>query len=285
MRIPKTKGVGLHSVGGYGAAPPNNTVLPVVSGSAVTNQTLSTTNGTWGGNPTSYTYLWKHGDGSAAAAAATASTYVVATGDIGFTMVCQVTATGAGSTAATSAATSTVTAQVALSGNPSVDTTGLIVTCTTNVAATHSGVPTLTIAGSTPVLAYKDGDGTTSIRYDITNGNPSGNPVLAFQPLGNPHEQCPAMILSDIGSLYALPVRNVRRSIAHKTAARPAVVVHPNIQPRQRMPSLAMRLLRVSSAGAITPHNIHGQSYRLKVRGVDAVPYSTQVVNGQPFFY
>lgn len=90
-------------------APPVNTVAPAVTGTAQVGQTLTTTNGTWTNTPTSYSYLWKHGDDSATAGAATNSTYVPVAGDIGYTMKCVVTATNAdGSAAASSNTTSTV---------------------------------------------------------------------------------------------------------------------------------------------------------------------------------
>lgn len=92
---------------------PANTVAPAVTGTAAVGSTLTSTTGTWSNTPVTYTYLWKHGDNSAAASTATASTYVPAVGDVGFTMKCQVTATNA---AGSAAATSAATAAVALAG-------------------------------------------------------------------------------------------------------------------------------------------------------------------------
>lgn len=104
-------GLGLNSANANARRPkPVNTVAPAITGTAAQGQVLTTSDGTWLNTPASYTYLWKHGDGSAAAATATASTYTLAAGDVGFTMVCQVTATNSGgSAAATSAATSAAT--------------------------------------------------------------------------------------------------------------------------------------------------------------------------------
>lgn len=82
--------------------PPVNSVLPVISGAAVSGQTLSTTNGTWTGTPT-YTYQWYRN--GIAIGGATNSTYLLTDSDNGTTITVIVTATNAGgSTSATSAA-------------------------------------------------------------------------------------------------------------------------------------------------------------------------------------
>ncbi len=39
-------------------------MLPMISGTAQVGQTLSTSNGTWGGSPATYTYLWQRCDTS-----------------------------------------------------------------------------------------------------------------------------------------------------------------------------------------------------------------------------
>lgn len=80
-----------------GIAPPVNTVAPAVSGTPAPGQTLTTTNGTWTGSPTSYTYQWKR-DGSSIGGA-TNSTYVLTASENGTTVTCVVTATNAGGSA------------------------------------------------------------------------------------------------------------------------------------------------------------------------------------------
>lgn len=74
---------------------PDPLTLPVVSGTINVGDVLSVTNGTWQWTPTSYSYLWRHSDGSAAAGTATNSTYTLAAGDAGYGMLCLVTATNA----------------------------------------------------------------------------------------------------------------------------------------------------------------------------------------------
>jgi hypothetical protein len=92
---------------------PANTALPQVTGTAQAGMTLSTSNGTWSGSPTSYAYQWKRCDSAGANCAsitgATAKTYVETSTDVGKTLRAQVTAANTGgSTAATSAQTGAV---------------------------------------------------------------------------------------------------------------------------------------------------------------------------------
>lgn len=80
---------------------PVNTVAPVISGTAVVGQTLTTTNGTWTNSPSSYSYQWKRGGVNISLA--TSSTYVLVAADAGTNITCQVTATNSvGSASATS---------------------------------------------------------------------------------------------------------------------------------------------------------------------------------------
>lgn len=88
---------------------PVNTGLPVIGGTPATvGRTLTTSNGTWTGSPTSFAYQWNRcnasGTGCSAIAGATAANYTVAAADAGNTLRSAVTATnGAGSTQAMSA--------------------------------------------------------------------------------------------------------------------------------------------------------------------------------------
>ena len=93
------------------AAPPApvNTVAPVISGTMVVGQTLTTTNGTWTNSPTSFTYKWYKG--ITAIVGATSSTYILVQADAGTTTAikCEVTAINlGGSTAADSNTLTTV---------------------------------------------------------------------------------------------------------------------------------------------------------------------------------
>lgn len=76
---------------GIAATPPTNQVAPVISGTPLIGETLTTTNGTWTGSPDSYTYQWKR-DG-VNIGSATNSTYVLVSADVGTDIICTVTAT------------------------------------------------------------------------------------------------------------------------------------------------------------------------------------------------
>jgi hypothetical protein len=95
---------------------PANTSPPTISGSTVQGQTLTASPGTWSGSPApTFTFQWQRCDNAGAncqdIVGATGSTYVLAAGDVGSTIVVVVTGTNsAGSAAAPSAATAAVTA-------------------------------------------------------------------------------------------------------------------------------------------------------------------------------
>ncbi len=95
-------------------AAPTNTALPTISGTAQAGQTLTTSNGTWDGDPTGYAYQWQRcntsGTACASIAGATSSTYALTTTDVGATLRAQVKATNdGGTTSASSQPTATVT--------------------------------------------------------------------------------------------------------------------------------------------------------------------------------
>lgn len=89
-------------------AAPVNTALPTITGTAQVGETLTSTTGTWTGNPTpTYARQWK-ADG-ANIAGATAPTYVPVVGDVGKAITVTVTAANSvGNANATSAATAAV---------------------------------------------------------------------------------------------------------------------------------------------------------------------------------
>ncbi len=87
---------------------PQNTALPVISGTPQQGQTLTVDNGTWTENPTSYGYQWQDCDASGAncvnIADATSQSYEAASSDVGSTLEVVVSATNAGGSTSQSSA-------------------------------------------------------------------------------------------------------------------------------------------------------------------------------------
>jgi hypothetical protein len=96
---------------------PANTTAPAVSGTPKVGQTLTVSDGTWSGSPTSYAYQWQRCTSSACAniAGATSRTYKIGSADAGRTLRAVVSATNADGT---STANSNQTPVVAANGAP-----------------------------------------------------------------------------------------------------------------------------------------------------------------------
>jgi hypothetical protein len=104
-------------------APPANTSPPAISGTARDGTTLTASNGTWTGSPTSYAYRWERcdsaGGGCAAITGATSKQYTLTSADVGHRLRVEVTATNAGGSGS---ATSAPTDVVQPSGNAPANT-------------------------------------------------------------------------------------------------------------------------------------------------------------------
>ena len=70
---------------GATATAPVNTVAPLVSGSPYVGDLLTTTDGTWTGSPTSYSYQWKRG---ATNIGTNANTYTLVSADANTNITC-----------------------------------------------------------------------------------------------------------------------------------------------------------------------------------------------------
>jgi len=108
-------------------AAPVNSAAPVISGSTRTGATLTTTNGSWSGSPTSYTYQWKRATTSGGSytniTSATDSTYVLTDADIDKYIKVSVIATnGVGSSTAELSAATTVVSDLPDSVVPTATT-------------------------------------------------------------------------------------------------------------------------------------------------------------------
>ena len=129
-------------------AAPINSAVPVISGSTRTGATLTTTNGSWSGSPSTYAYQWKRASSSGGLytniTSATNSTYVLTDTDIDRYIKVSVIATnGIGSsTAELSAATSVVS-----------DLPDSVVPTATNPVSTATGF-TFTISNYSTSYTY-----------------------------------------------------------------------------------------------------------------------------------
>ncbi len=175
---------------------PVNTVLPVISGTAVQGQTLAVSTGTWTYAPTSFAYSWQQCSPACVAInGATGSTYLLSAGDVGATITATVTASNAGGDGlpATSAATAAVLPPVpvnsavpVISGTPvqgqalSVSTGTWTNSPTSFTYAWNQCSPACTaISGatsSTYVLAAGDAGATITATVTAANGSGPGVP-------------------------------------------------------------------------------------------------------------
>ena len=91
------KGTGMYSLNiASTAAVPVNTVAPVISGSKIVGDLLTTTNGTWTNTPTNFGYQWYRG--ATEIGGATSSTYTLVQADADFEVKCRVIAGNASGT-------------------------------------------------------------------------------------------------------------------------------------------------------------------------------------------
>lgn len=176
---------------------PVNSAAPTISGTPTVGQALTSTTGTWTGNPSpTYSRQWLRG--STAISGATAASYTLVAADVGQAISVRVTATNSqGSAQATSAATAAVsgiapvnTVAPALSGTPIVGETLTV----TNGTWTGTPAPTYARAwlrdgsaisgatGTTYVLTEDDVDASMTVR--VTGTNSAGNAQAVSNALG-----------------------------------------------------------------------------------------------------
>ena len=130
-------------------APPAETALPAISGTAEQGQTLSASTGTWTGTaPITYAYQWESCSGSCSPiSGANAATYLPTSTDVGKTIEVEVTATnGDGSATATSGATVTVTGPPTNTALPTISGTAEQGQTLTAATGAWTGTATITYA-------------------------------------------------------------------------------------------------------------------------------------------
>jgi hypothetical protein len=238
-------------------AVPSNTVLPAITGTAAVGQTVTTSDGTWTGSPTSFTYEWLRcpssggsADGSdCASIGASTNSYVVATGDVGFTLRARVTAVNSdGQAKAVSNATAIVVAQAGppntapptISGTATVGSTltanpgtwtGSSITFTYQWRQCDaSGANCTTIAGATGnTYVIASGDVGHTIRVAVTGTDATGpNTVTSAQTAtvttaaAPPATGCPAD--KSTTPINVSEVTSPARLLVDKQESRPNVV-------------------------------------------------------------
>jgi Cellulase (glycosyl hydrolase family 5)/Ig domain of plant-specific actin-binding protein len=128
-------------------APPTNSSLPQVTGTAQAGSTLTTSTGSWTGSPTSYGYQWQRcsstGGTCAAVSGATSSSYALTSADVGSTMRALVSATNAGGTA------TALSAQTPLVASAPAPTTAPTNTALPQISGTAQSGQTLTASTGT----------------------------------------------------------------------------------------------------------------------------------------
>ena len=208
--------------------PPQNTALPVLSGTATESQILSGTNGSWANNPTAYTYQWRRCSPSGAAcvdiAGATANSYALTFADVGLTARLDVTATNAGGSSIAESAPSSIVAQAPPqnTGVPSLSGIANERQVLSVGTGTWTGSPTSysyqwrrcdtsgsgcsdigQAAGTTYTLAA--GDVGATVRVAVTASNGGGSSTANSLPtatVGSPLPPYAAAVLADSAEAY-----------------------------------------------------------------------------------
>jgi hypothetical protein len=172
---------------GGGGIPPSNTVAPVISGSSVIGSTLSSTTGTWAGDPViTYSYQWKRAGVNIVGE--TNSTYVLVAADYNQAITCEVTATNAfGTASATSnSITGTATAPVNTVA-PVISGTAVVGQILSSTTGTWTGAPTPTytyqwkrngsniVSATSSTYTLVQADATFAITCAVTATNAAGS--------------------------------------------------------------------------------------------------------------
>ena len=176
-------------------AVPANMTQPTVSGTPTVGSTLTATQGTWSGSPTSFAFQWVRcpvsgglpdGSDCAVVGGATTQAYVVSTGDTGSRIRVRVTASNAdGSAVAASNATSTVAA----ASQPPARTAEPRITGTVRVGSTLTATPGQWSNNPTS-FAYQ------WVRCPTTGGNAEGTDCGA---IGGATAQAYQLAAADLG--------------------------------------------------------------------------------------
>ena len=207
-----------------GPAAPTNTDPPAISGSPRQGATLAASPGSWTGDPSSYEYQWQRCQGNSCSdiTSAVESTYLVASDDVGSSLVVSVTARNAGGSArASSEPTATIVALATTPTNvsrPTITGTPQAGNSLTATLGTWDGDPEPTLsarwqscveADCTDLLgatgttySVRDSDVGRALRVVVTAENVSGSASSA-SPQTATVTAAPASAAGSFG--YAVP--------------------------------------------------------------------------------
>lgn len=218
-------------------AAPTNAGEPVISGDAVVGSTLTATQGTWSGSPTSFAFQWLrcpgsggNSDGSdcAVVGGATTQAYVVSSSDVDSRLRVRVTASNAdGSAASVSNASALIAAQSQSPGNttqPAISGTARVGSTMTSTQGTWSESPTS--------FAYQ------WVRCASSGGSPDGSDCAV---IGGARTQAYVVASGDLGSRLRVRVTAANASGSTTAASNPtSIVVAQDQRPRNtRQPSIS----------------------------------------------
>jgi hypothetical protein len=238
-------GIALFLVAGVGtatAAPPRNTSLPAITGTAQEGETLTADPGTWTGQPAGFTYQWLRCDTSGASCSAIigadSKTRAVTSADVGDTLRVRVRATNAdGSNAATSTATAVVKAKPSPPPPPPPPAAPV-----TNVSLDANR--SLVVYGNRVFLSGS-----------ISNGK-AGEAVTIMEnrfPFGRTSQaRALTTVRTTVGGEFTLSVRpRIQTLYTARVGTEQSQVINVNVQPRLQLARLVAPLrfqFRVSAA-------------------------------------
>ena len=176
-------------------AVPANTGQPTITGTPTVGSTLTATQGTWSGSPTSFAFQWVRcpstgglpdGSDCAVIGGATTQAYVVSSSDNGFRLRVRVTASNADGSAT---AASNATALVGAASQPPTRTTDPTIAGTPRVGSTLLATQGQW-SNSPTSFAYQ------WVQCPSTGGNPTGSDCAA---IGGATTQAYQVVAADLG--------------------------------------------------------------------------------------
>jgi hypothetical protein len=203
-------------------APPANTGLPTITGTAMQGQKLSTSTGTWSGSPTAYVYQWQDCNASGGScsniSSANASSYMLTSTDVGKTMRAVVAAGNSGGSAAATSSPSSMVASLPVTPPPP------------SAAPANTALPTITgTATQGQTLASSTGTWSgspTGYTYQWQDCNSSGG---SCSNISGATSSSYTLTASDVGAtvMAAVTATNAGGSASASSAATAVVAALP----------------------------------------------------------